>query len=72
MTAFILNICEYIYMRSSLECVHAFPTALVMTDGVLSIAERARKAKAFILSIRECIYVHGGSERVRAFRLLQR
>jgi len=72
MTAFILNIREYIYTRGGLERVRAFPTALVMTDGVLSIAERARKAKAFILSIRECIYAHGGSERVRAFRLLQR
>jgi len=72
MTAFILNIREYIYMHGSLECVRAFPTALVMTDGVLSITERARKAKAFILSIRECIYAHGGSERVHAFQLLQR
>jgi len=72
MTAFILNIREYIYTCGSLERVRVFPTALVMTDGVLSIAERARKAKAFILSICECIYAHGGSERVRAFRLLQR
>jgi len=72
MTAFILNIREYTHMHGGLEHVRAFPTALVMTDGVISIAERARKAKAFILSIRECIYAHGGSERVHAFRLLQR
>jgi len=40
-----------IYTRGGLKCVRAFPTALVMTDGVLSIGEGARKANAFILSI---------------------
>jgi len=71
MTAFILNIHEYTHTCGGLERVRAFPTALVMTDGVISITERARKAKAFILSIHECIYAHGGSERMRTFRLLQ-
>jgi len=59
---------RWVYLRARWFRTRAcIPAVSAIANGSLSILESERKKEVFKFNIRGCIYVGGGSERVRAF-----